>query len=195
MLILIIDYGETSISVISEILADLNVDSIIQPPQEDYPSHLKISGVILSGGPDHVYQPGSRKLPSWIFNVNIPILGICYGMQLLVKSFGGKISKMTSLEKGFRLIKIVRLDPLFRNLRSDLVWMNHLDTISKMPIGFKCNALTSSGIIAGITNNDKIWGIQFHPENKTEVLDGYYYFENFIEICTSFPRYQSRIVE
>lgn len=61
--------------------------------------------------------------------------------------------------------------------------MNHYDAIEQMPVGFKYNSISQNGIIAGITDEKRIWGIQFHPESKIEVLDGYRYFENFIKIC------------
>lgn len=186
MIILIIDYGETSIKMISQILFDLNVQSIIQNPEQPYPDHLPIAGLVLSGGPDHVYDPASRKLPAWIFKVNVPILGICYGMELLVEAFGGKIGKMDRVEKGFTRIDIVRPDRLLGPLGSDVVWMNHLDAIARMPVGFTYTAISQRGIIAGITDDIRIWGIQFHPESKVEVLNGSEYFENFIDICESF---------
>ncbi len=106
-------------------------------------------------------------------------------MELLVEAFDGKISRMKQLKKGFTRIKIIQDDLLFGNLKSDVVWMNHFDAISQMPFGFRATAITENKIVAAITDDNRVWGIQFHPESKTEVLNGYLYFENFIEICRS----------
>ncbi len=145
-------------------------------------------GIILSGGPATVTKKNFPKIPNHIFNSKIPILGICYGLQLIAKHFKGKIKLGKNKREFGKMI-------INKNLNSDLtknfyknnksiVWMSHQDIVYKIPIGFKKIASTSSSPLTIIENKKKkIFGVQFHPE-VTHTINGKKLIKNFIfSIC------------
>jgi GMP synthase (glutamine-hydrolysing) len=127
---------------------------------------LKPRGIILSGGPASVYTPGAPMAPSWVYASGLPILGICYGMQLLTQQLGGRVAPGTKQEYGHARLHVNKTDsPLFAGLGNDLnVWMSHGDRIDAMPAGFTSLAHTENSPVAVIGNGDGIFGLQFHPE-------------------------------
>jgi GMP synthase (glutamine-hydrolysing) len=127
---------------------------------------LKPRGIILSGGPASVYSPGAPMAPAWVYASGLPILGICYGMQLLTQQLGGRVMPGTKQEYGHARLYLTQADsPLFAGLGKELsVWMSHGDRIAAMPAGFTSLAHTENSPVAVIGNGDGVFGLQFHPE-------------------------------
>lgn len=130
----------------------------------DEVSHLAPKGVILSGGPASVYADGAPTLPQWVLDRELPVLGICYGMQLLAHSLGGKVDPADHREYGPATITTQGNHPIFKGLPDQLdVWMSHGDHITRMPEGFQILASSPNSPIAAM-GTDRYVGIQFHPE-------------------------------
>lgn len=129
---------------------------------------LEPKGIILSGGPHSVTDEHSFRCDEEIFQLGIPVLGICYGMQLMAKSFGGKVEKSANREYGKATIEIKDDAALYRNSPStQTVWMSHGDKITEVPSGFQVDATSSSTPIAAMSNEErKLFGVQYHPEVK-----------------------------
>lgn len=128
---------------------------------------LNPKGIILSGGSKHVHSDNAYTIDKEIFNLGIPILGICYGMQLLAVRFGGQVRRREERMYGEAAIQIKGGGPeLFKGIPEKLdVWMSFGDTIKEMPAGFVIDAESKEVPIAAISNTDsKLYGIQFHPE-------------------------------
>jgi GMP synthase (glutamine-hydrolysing) len=167
--IIVIDYGSQYSMLITRRIRESNIYSELISWDSDFDkiSHLNIKGYILSGGPDSVANDGSPTLPNFVLESNLPVLGICYGMQLLAKTFGGEVLKSTSSEYGQSLLTLGS-EPckLLDNLPSKFsVWMSHGDSIKSLPQDFKLDAFSESAPIAVMSDiNNKYFGIQFHPE-------------------------------
>lgn len=182
MSILIIDYGSPTVSNIKTILTKLEVDSIIIQPHDNLPE--KIIGIILSGGPDHVYQEGSRKLPVWINEFKGPVLGICYGMQLLVTHLKGEVGPLPEKEYGYISIKSVKYDPLLGEFETKIGWMNHYDAVITVPKTLEVISISeNNGCIVSLNDGKKWWGVQHHPENDLDCLWGCDLLRNFSKFC------------
>ena len=146
---------------------------------------LNPKGFIFSGGPASVYEPGVPLAPAFIYESRLPILGICYGMQVITHQLGGKVTPGTRHEYGHAILHISAEDsPLFVNLPSSLpVWMSHGDQITEMPPGFKALAYTENSPIAVMGNDSGIFGLQFHPE-VAHTPQGKTILQNFLyEVC------------
>ena len=168
--ILIIDYGSQYTQLIARRLRELNVFCIV------YAYHkisirlidkLKPSGIILSGGPNSVLDRDAPKLNNFILKLSIPVLGICYGLQLICSHLGGKIHKSKSREYGYALISIIKKSSLLTGLKKNKnqVWMSHGDHVVKIPNEFEITSKSNNNLISSIENKkNKIFGLQFHPE-------------------------------
>ena len=146
---------------------------------------LNPKGIILSGGPASVYEDTSPLAPLWVFESGLPILGICYGMQVLVHQLGGKVAASTKKEYGHAVLHQNKPnDPLFTGLPQSLpVWMSHADQVTELPPGFVSMAHTDNSPIAVVGNDKGILGIQFHPE-VAHTPQGSNIIENFLtETC------------
>ena len=146
-----------------------------------------IKGIILSGGPLTITRNNSLDLPKNILNLKKPILGICYGHQILAKKFGGKVKISKTREFGYAQIKSDNRCPLTKNFfknKKNSVWMSHQDIVTKIPQGFKKIASTQNSKFAIISNeNKKFYGVQFHPE-VTHTKNGTVILRNFVlHIC------------
>ena len=147
--------------------------------------HLDCKGVILSGGPASVYEPGAPMAPAWVYDHQLPVLGICYGMQVMVHQLGGKVAPGTRREYGHATLHQNAPDlPLFHGLPASMpVWMSHGDQIVEPPPGFVSLAYTENSPIAVTGNGQGMLGIQFHPE-VAHTPDGKALLENFVHrIC------------
>lgn len=185
--ILIIDFGSQYTQLIARRIREQNVYSEIHPHTISFEDVQKINpkGLIFSGGPMSVYDSGAPEISSEFFNMNIPVLGICYGLQLIAKEFGGSVEPAEKREYGKAEIVIEKVSPLLKNVKNNsIVWMSHGDYITKLPQGFQINAKTDNSPVCAISNNDKnIFGVQFHPE-VVHTQNGGQIISNFLfDIC------------
>ncbi len=127
---------------------------------------LKPRGFILSGGPASVYRPGAPLAQPYIYESHLPVLGICYGMQVITKQLGGQVAPGAKQEYGHAILHLSDTDsPLFAGLDASIpVWMSHGDRIEEMPPGFATLACTENSPVAVMGNDHRIFGLQFHPE-------------------------------
>ena len=187
--ILIIDFGSQYTQLIARRVREIGVYCEIYSHQSNLKSikEFDANGIILSGGPETVKQKGSPKVPNGIFDLDIPILGICYGMQTITKQLGGKVELAKKREFGHADLKISSQGGgLFKNIKDKTtsVWMSHGDHVTKLPKGFKVIAKSSNSPIAAFFEPEKkIYGLQFHPE-VTHTPQGKKLLKNFVrDIC------------
>ncbi len=184
--IIIIDFGSQVTKLIARRIRDLGVFSEIITINDLYKirDYNEIKGIILSGGPSTVTKKKFLSIPKEIISKKIPILGICYGLQLIAKLFGGSIKSLkTKREFGrailFKKSQSLLIKNLF-NTKNKSVWMSHQDAVIKAPKGFKIIASTKESKLTIIENTQrKIYGIQFHPE-VTHTENGKIIFKNFL---------------
>ncbi len=188
--IIIIDYGSQYNMLISRRIREMKVYSLVVPYHSDIQITDDVKGIILSGGPASVYDLLSPELNQKILTYGLPVLGICYGMQLLVQAFKGKVSKGVIREYGKNKIENLIYGQLNQGMsKTSTVWMSHSDQTEIMPEGFHTLA-TSNNSIAMIENTEKnIYGVQFHPE-VTHTDEGRLLLENFVfNICKTTPNW------
>ena len=142
-----------------------------------------LSGIIFTGGPDSVYEENAKTCLDGVFSLGVPILGICYGMQYIAKLYGGDIGASPIKEYGKTPIYMAG-HPLLKGLDAGYVWMNHNDSVTKMPAGFASIAHTENCPFAAFANDEKrLYGIQFHAE-VAHTPKGELIFKNFLkDIC------------
>lgn len=185
--IAVLDFGSQYTQVIARRIRECSVYSKIYPFKTSAKELKKdnVVGIILSGGPESVLSKGSPRPDKRIFDLGIPVLGICYGVQLIAHLLGGKVEKSSHREYGHGILKIRRKGSLFKGLPNKLrVWNSHGDRLSKLPKGFVAVASTENSGFAGIADERRrIFGIQFHPEvDHTE--GGLNILENYLgKIC------------
>ncbi len=187
--IIIIDFGSQVTKLIARRVRDLGVFSEIITPFEIFKlkDYKFVKGIILSGGPSTVTKKDFQSIPKIIFKKKIPILGICYGLQLIAKLYGGKIkSSKKKREFGraiiFKRKKSILTKNFFRS--KSAVWMSHEDAVVRLPRKFRVIASTKDSHLTIIENTKKnIYGVQFHPE-VTHTDNGKEIFKNFLfSIC------------
>jgi GMP synthase (glutamine-hydrolysing) len=183
--ILIVDFGSQVTKLIARRIRDLGVYSEITTTQEltKLKKYQNIRGIVLSGGPSTVTKKKFQSIPKEILRKKIPILGICYGLQLIAKLFGGKIRSLKKKrEFGRAYIFKKKSSLLTKNFFSSkqTVWMSHEDAVVKLPKKFKVVGSTKESKLTMIENTtDKIYGVQFHPE-VTHTENGKQIFKNFL---------------
>jgi GMP synthase (glutamine-hydrolysing) len=133
--------------------------------------HLPLQGIILSGGPNSVYASGAPVLPAAVLDSGVPVLGICYGLQLLAQTLGGQVAPAQEREYGAAVLQIVgaqsgSASPLFASLPPTLqVWMSHGDRVERLPAGFQPIATSDNSPLAAVADEQRrLYGLQFHPE-------------------------------
>lgn len=160
ILVALVAFGKTSSEKITRSLNTLKVDYRIVLPDEIptfEPTHI-----ILSGGPKHVYEEDHPHLPKWVIESKCPVLGICYGMQLIAYTFGGNVIKMPQKEEG-----PVEVTEMINNTQTTYVrWMNRYDRVTSIPNTFYVTAVTNDDHLAAFTDHNKWWAIQYHPESS-----------------------------
>ncbi|MDO8688520.1 MAG: glutamine-hydrolyzing GMP synthase [Dehalococcoidia bacterium] len=165
--VVILDFGSQYSQLIARRVRECKVYCEIVPfdvPWEQV-ERLNPRGIILSGGPASVYDEGAPVAPSYVFESRLPVLGICYGMQLLAHQLGGKVGEASRREYGHAILHQSDDSPIFRSLPASLnVWMSHGDHILELPPGFRTLAYTENAPIAAMGNDHGLIGIQFHPE-------------------------------
>ncbi|GAQ95308.1 GMP synthase [Thermodesulfovibrio aggregans] len=189
--ILIIDFGSQYTQLIARRIRELNVYSEIIPCNVPFSEikKRKPSGIVLSGGPSSVYEEGAPSIDKEIFNLGIPILGICYGMQLITHLLGGKVSRAEKREYGKAILKIEDLSDIFNGVSQEtVVWMSHADKITEMPQGFVRLAYTENSPYAAMAHKEKkIYALQFHPE-VVHTEEGEKILSNFVfKVCKCSP--------
>ena len=181
--ILIVDFGSQYSRLIARRVRESSVycEIIAHNTEWGAVEGLNPKGIILSGGPASVYDETSPLAPLWVFESGLPILGICYGMQVLVHQLGGKVAASTKKEYGHAVLHQNKPnESLFTGLPQSLsVWMSHADQVTELPSGFVSMAHTDNSPIAVIGNNKGILGIQFHPE-VVHTPQGSNIIENFL---------------
>jgi GMP synthase (glutamine-hydrolysing) len=167
-MIVVIDFGSQYNQLIARRVRECRVFCQIEPPSIDIETiqSLKPDGIILSGGPSSIYEKNSPKIDTAIFDLGIPVLGICYGMQFMVDALGGTVKKAAKREYGFAELNVKKNEGLFDKIdRPTTCWMSHGDSISKLPEGFSITASTDNTPVAAANNVKKgLYGLQFHPE-------------------------------
>ncbi len=185
--IIILDFGSQYTQLIARRIRELKVYAEIVPfhhPIEDIKKE-KPTAIILSGGPSSLYEKDAPQVDKKVFELGVPILGICYGLYVVVDQFSGKIEGADSKEYGRAVINTESKSPLFKGMAAkETVWMSHGDKVIAPPNGFKIIASSENAEIAAIENStENIYGVQFHPEvyhteNGTKVLSNFLF-----EIC------------
>ncbi|MBR6006769.1 MAG: glutamine-hydrolyzing GMP synthase [Clostridia bacterium] len=183
--IVIINFGAQYNQLIARRVREAGVYSELLPPDAPI-ERVKgdgLSGIILSGGPDSCYLPGSRTCSDELFHLGVPVLGICYGMQLMCQKFGAKVGPAPVREYGKTFVRFDE-SPLFTGMEDSICWMSHNDSVQTVPEGFRVIAETDDCPIGAVCCEEKgLYAVQFHPEVKhTEYCAEF--FHNFVyEIC------------
>ena len=192
--ILILDFGSQYTQLIARRVRELGVFSEIRAWDMDDQEIIDYApnGIILAGGPESVTEDDSPRAPQAVFDLGVPVLGICYGMQTMAEQLGGKVEGSDLREFGYARIKAEGSSALLKDIADHLengdkhldVWMSHGDKVTQMPEGFELMASTGSCPIAGMYHAEKnYYGVQFHPE-VTHTLQGERLLGHFIhEIC------------
>lgn len=186
-MILIIDFGSQYNQLIARRVREWSVYCQIEPPtlNFDYIKALNPEGIILSGGPSSIYDQDSPGIDNRIFEMNIPVLGICYGMQYMVDALGGSIKQAKKREYGFAELNIKQEGGIFKGIEKETgCWMSHGDSMEKAPEGFTISAFTNNTKAAAIINTNKnFYGFQFHPEVQ-HTPKGKLMLKNFLfDVC------------
>jgi len=184
--LVIVDYGSQYTQLIARRARELGVYSIIVPfsaSVDDIAAHNP-RGIVLSGGPNSVYDKEAPSLNTKLLDLDLPILGICYGLQLLALAFEGKVEPANTREYGkAKLLLKHESQLLLSDYDGSTVWMSHGDHVSVAPEGFVVTATSEDGIICGVEDTERrIFGLQFHPEVAHSEF-GKQILENFVGLC------------
>ena len=184
--ILVIDFGSQYSRLIARSIRESRVYCEIISHKASWESvaTLNPKGIIISGGPASVYDKDSPKAQPWVYKSGLPILGICYGMQLLIHQMGGVVEASDKQEYGHATLDVNTNSKLFSNVaNTSNVWMSHGDQVVELPSEFEILASTDNTNVAAVGSSKQMYGIQFHPEVK-HTLEGQKIIKNFIhEIC------------
>lgn len=185
--ILILDFGSQYTQLIARRIRELGVYSEIQPYDSEIPDVVQnnIQGIILSGGPSSVYSDDAPLVSKRVLYLNIPVLGICYGLQLIISLSGGKVDPAQQREYGKANLSILEKSSLLNKISDQsIVWMSHGDKVSQLTSDYKTIAKTENSPNAVVQHISKpIFGLQFHPEVK-HTTEGEILFKNFcFDIC------------
>ena len=185
--IAILDYGSQYTRLITRRLRDLGAFGLVYPAGATAGEigGADLKGVILSGGPNSVMEPGAPALDPAILALGVPVLGVCYGLQLMARDLGGELHRSARREYGKAAIRVQAADTtLFRDLELDQeVWMSHGDHVEAAPAGFRVTASTAGVPVAAMEDPARgLYGIQFHPE-VTHTTHGNAVLQNFLRTC------------
>jgi GMP synthase (glutamine-hydrolysing) len=186
-MILVLDFGSQYNQLITRRIREFGVYSELHPHTITLEEIQEINpaGIIFSGGPNSVYGEDAFRCDERIFDLDVPIFGICYGMQLMTMHFGGKVERAKHREYGKAAINIEKPSKLFGGLPEEqVVWMSHGDLVMEAPEGFDVNATNPSCPIASMSNEEKgLYAVQFHPEVRHSVY-GNDMLKNFVfDVC------------
>ncbi|MGL1957377.1 MAG: glutamine-hydrolyzing GMP synthase [Colwellia sp.] len=193
--ILILDFGSQYTQLIARRVREIGVYCELWSwdVTEAQIKEFNPTGIILAGGPESVTETNSPRAPMYVFTANVPVLGICYGMQTMAEQLGGSVESSEHKEFGYAAVEVVSQSALFKNIEDHIsasgtalldVWMSHGDKVSAIPTGFETVAKTDSCAFAAMANEDKhFYGVQFHPE-VTHTKQGMRILEHFVvDIC------------
>ena len=182
-MIVVLNFGSQVAHLICRRVRELNVRCEVVPHtiSASELSRLKPNGIILSGGPASVYETGAPKMDHRILDLAIPVLGICYGHQLIAKNMRGKVSQGLIKEYGKKVLDVKKKSVLLEGLaKKEDVWMSHGDAVIELPEEFEVVGSTDSCKIAAFEDNaKKIYGVQFHPE-VVHTVNGMKVLSNFL---------------
>lgn len=186
-MIIVLDFGGQYNQLIARRIRECNVYCEVLPYNTSLNriKELEPKGIIFTGGPASVYEKDAPACDKEIFDLGIPILGICYGCQIMTESLGGKVSKAPLREYGKTVVAVNNSSTLFKGVaHNTTVWMSHTDYIEKPADGFNVIASSESCPVAAIENSEKnLYGVQFHPE-VAHTVEGTKMIKNFLyEIC------------
>ena len=183
--IVVLDFGAQYSQLIARRVREFGVRTILAPCNEPTALHVpNLRGIILSGGPTSVYDHGAPQLPSTVLGAGVPVLGICYGMQLLGHSMGGSVEPADDREYGPARARITDSShAIFRGVPDEIdVWMSHGDVVANVPPGFRPLARTQSAV-AAMGNDNGVVAVQFHPEVR-HTAHGQRLLRNFaVDMC------------
>lgn len=166
--IAIVDFGSQYSQLIARRVREAHVYCELLPWDVDRVTvdRLAPRGIILSGGPASVYEPGAPELPGWVLTSGLPVLGICYGLQLLAVALGGRVERAPRREYGLASVTIDEPDELLAGMGSPMVcWMSHGDLVAELPDGFRVLAHSDNSPVAAVGDSQRrLYGLQFHPE-------------------------------
>ena len=184
--IVVLDTGGQYTHLIARRVRELGAYTDVQPSNTSAAELRTRKGIIISGGPASVYEPGSPDIDPQILRLGIPVLGICYGHQLIAYHLGGTVQKGVRGEYGPAQLSLSCDDALWNGVENSQIWMSHFDVVSSIPPGFRLTASSGvSGIAAMSDPGRKLFGIQFHPE-VVHTRFGKQILENFIfGICAA----------
>jgi GMP synthase (glutamine-hydrolysing) len=189
--ILILDFGSQYTQLIARRVREAGVYSEVHPFDMDEQAikDFKPNAIILSGGPETVTKLDSVKAPELVFNMGLPVLGICYGMQIMAEQLGGKVANSSLREFGYAQVRARGHSNLLKEIQDEVndeghgllnVWMSHGDRVEILPDGFKVIASSENSPIAGIADESrKFYGLQFHPE-VTHTTQGQAILQRFL---------------
>jgi GMP synthase (glutamine-hydrolysing) len=195
--IVVIDYGGQYAHLIARRVRECRVYSEVVHGDEAYeeikslPPDVNVKGLILSGGPMSVFSEGSPKLDPRLMELGVPILGICFGHQLLAHAFGGKVEALGRGEYGTTYVYVEDFDDILEGLdRVEKVWMSHSDTVTSLPSEFHVLARTDICPVAAFKHKERpIYGVQWHPE-VVHTDKGMKIIENFVfKVCKCKPEW------
>lgn len=186
-MVLVMDFGGQYSQLIARRIRECGVYCEIVPFNTSIEkiATLKPKGIVFSGGPSSVYSEGAPKCDAKVFELDIPVLGICYGMQLTANTLGGEVSHANSREYGNTHLYVDKVDQIFAEIAQETqVWMSHGDYIASPPPGFTTTAHTNNTPVAAMSNDQRrIYGVQFHPE-VVHTPEGMKLLRNFLfKIC------------
>jgi GMP synthase (glutamine-hydrolysing) len=165
--VLVVDFGAQYSQLIARRIRECRVFSAVVPHDVSPEAIAEFAprGLVLSGGPDSVYQPGAPALNSALLELGIPVLGICYGMQSMAQALGGEVAQTGSAEFGKTDLEVTSREGLLRDLPAEICWMSHRDSVVRAPPGFTITATTTGSPVAAMENSERgMYGVQFHPE-------------------------------
>ena len=186
-LVVVLDFGGQYNQLIARRVRECQVYCEVHPYDMDIEKiqSLNPKGIIFTGGPNSVYEKGAPKVNAKIFELGIPVLGICYGAQLMMHLLGGEVATAPVREYGKAEVVVNESSPLFEGVcEKTICWMSHTDYIAKEATGFEVVAYTESCPVAAVQNVEKkFFGVQFHPE-VNHTAEGFKMLRNFLfSVC------------
>ncbi len=193
----VLDFGSQYAHLIAKRIRHLGVYTEIFPPSIDTDRLEAAKGIILSGGPASVFADDVPAFNPEILNLSQPILGLCYGHQLMAKHFGGRVANTGQGEFGKASLRQLNPSPLWKDVADNSqVWMSHQDSVTELPQDFQVIGETISGSLAALQHQERpLFSLQFHPE-VTDTLAGTQILSNFVELCKAHPSWSmERFIE